>query len=60
MPMIQADDGVRLYAESTGSGTPMLFIHEFAGDHRSWEPQVRAPGPSSPPRSASTPRPGPR
>ena len=23
MPMIQADDGVRLYAESTGSGTPM-------------------------------------
>jgi pimeloyl-ACP methyl ester carboxylesterase len=41
MPMIQADDGVRLYAESTGSGTPMLFIHEFAGDHRSWEPQVQ-------------------
>ena len=41
MPMIQADDGVRLYAESTGSGMPMLFIHEFAGDHRSWEPQVQ-------------------
>jgi pimeloyl-ACP methyl ester carboxylesterase len=41
MPMIQADDGVRLYAESTGSGTPVLFIHEFAGDHRSWEPQVQ-------------------
>ena len=41
MPMIQADDGVRLYAESTGSGTPMLFIHEFADDHRSWEPQVQ-------------------
>ena len=41
MPMIQADDGVRLYAESTGNGTPMLFIHEFAGDHRSWEPQVQ-------------------
>ena len=39
--MIPADDGVRLYAESTGSGTPMLFIHEFAGDHRSWEPQVQ-------------------
>jgi pimeloyl-ACP methyl ester carboxylesterase len=32
---------VRLYAESTGSGTPVLFIHEFAGDHRSWEPQVQ-------------------
>ncbi len=39
--MIQTDDGVRLYAESTGTGTPLLFIHEFAGDHRSWEPQVQ-------------------
>lgn len=41
MPMIQTDDGVQLYADSTGTGTPLLFIHEFAGDHRSWEPQVR-------------------
>ncbi len=41
MPVIQADDGVALYAEATGAGTPLLFIHEFAGDHRSWEPQVR-------------------
>ena len=39
--MIKTDDGVRLHAESTGTGTPLLFIHEFAGDHRSWEPQVR-------------------
>jgi len=39
--MIRADDGVELYTESTGTGTPLLFIHEFAGDHRSWEPQVR-------------------
>lgn len=30
-----------LHVEETGSGTPILFIHEFAGDHRSWEPQVR-------------------
>src|SRR6266581_1969827 len=22
-------------------GEPLLFVHEFAGDHRSWEPQVR-------------------
>ena len=36
-----ATDGVRLHVESTGSSTPVLFIHEFAGDHRSWEPQVR-------------------
>jgi pimeloyl-ACP methyl ester carboxylesterase len=33
--------GVKLYTEETGSGHPILFIHEFAGDHRSWEPQVR-------------------
>lgn len=34
-------NGVRLYAEETGTGTPIVFVHEFAGDHRSWEPQVR-------------------
>ena len=39
--MVSTDDGVALYVESTGSGVPVLFIHEFAGDHRSWEPQVR-------------------
>jgi pimeloyl-ACP methyl ester carboxylesterase len=42
MPHISADDGVRLYVEETGDGPPVLFVHEFAGDHRSWEPQVRA------------------
>ena len=41
MPMLTADDGTRLYYEETGSGTPLVFVHEFAGDHRSWEPQVR-------------------
>ncbi len=41
MPAITADDGVTLHAEVTGDGAPLLFIHEFAGDHRSWEPQVR-------------------
>jgi pimeloyl-ACP methyl ester carboxylesterase len=41
MATITADDGVRLHAEETGTGVPLLFIHEFAGDHRSWEPQVR-------------------
>jgi pimeloyl-ACP methyl ester carboxylesterase len=35
------DDGVRLFLEETGSGVPIVFVHEFAGDHRSWEPQVR-------------------
>jgi len=41
MPTITTDDGVTLHVESTGSGPALLFIHEFAGDHRSWEPQVR-------------------
>lgn len=40
MPQAQGDDGVRLYFEEVGSGVPILFVHEFAGDHRSWEPQV--------------------
>src|SRR5437764_8213993 len=41
MPAIVTDDGVTLHAEETGQGEPLLFAHEFAGDHRSWEPQVR-------------------
>ena len=41
MPLAAMDDGNRLYYESTGSGYPLLFSHEFAGDYRSWEPQVR-------------------
>lgn len=41
MPTLATDDGVNLYYEETGSGTPIVFVHEFAGDHRSWEPQVR-------------------
>src|SRR5262245_35586754 len=41
MGFAAAEDGVELYYEEAGSGPPILFIHEFAGDHRSWEPQVR-------------------
>ncbi len=33
--------GVRLYYEESGSGFPVVFIHEFAGDLWSWEPQLR-------------------
>src|SRR5712691_10572151 len=36
-----AEDGVRLYYEEAGKGTPIIFVHEFAGDLRSWEPQIR-------------------
>ncbi|MFN3659456.1 MAG: alpha/beta fold hydrolase [Pseudolabrys sp.] len=44
MPHLTTPDNVRLYYEETGSGTPILFIHEFASDHRGWEPQMRAFG----------------
>ena len=40
MPHVTAPDGIKLYYEETGVGTPILFIHEFAGDWRAWEPQV--------------------
>ena len=41
MPHATTDDNVQLYFEETGSGTPIIFVHEFAGDLRSWEPQMR-------------------
>lgn len=39
MPHITTDDGVKLHYEEAGRGTPIVFVHEFAGDLRSWEPQ---------------------
>ncbi len=33
--------GVSIYYEETGKGFPLVFSHEFAGDYRSWEAQVR-------------------
>jgi pimeloyl-ACP methyl ester carboxylesterase len=44
MPHATASDGVKLYYEEAGGGAPIIFVHEFAGDHRSWEPQLRAFG----------------
>lgn len=41
MPYASTKDSVRLYYEEAGSGTPILFVHEFAADYRSWEPQMR-------------------
>jgi pimeloyl-ACP methyl ester carboxylesterase len=41
MPKISAADGTRLYVEEIGSGTPVVFVHEYAGDYRSFEPQLR-------------------
>ena len=41
MPYFSTRDGVRIYYEETGSGTPVVFVHELANDLRSWEPQMR-------------------
>ncbi len=41
MAYATTDDGVKLHFEETGRGFPVLFVHEFAGEARSWEPQVR-------------------
>jgi pimeloyl-ACP methyl ester carboxylesterase len=41
MPYLSTDDGVKLYYEEAGSGLPIVFVHEFAGDYRSYEAQMR-------------------
>src|ERR1700692_1292835 len=41
MPYAVASDNVRLYFEEAGSGTPIIFLHQFAADHTNWEPQMR-------------------
>jgi pimeloyl-ACP methyl ester carboxylesterase len=41
MPHIAARDGTRLYYEEAGEGTAVVFVHEYAGDYRTWEPQMR-------------------
>ena len=40
MPTVKVDDGVRLSYQEVGQGTPLVFVHEFAGDAESWRPQV--------------------
>ncbi len=44
MPHLTTDDGVKLYYEDVGSGIPIVFVHEFAGDVRSYESQIRCFG----------------
>ena len=41
MAFAKASDGVKLYFEESGAGTPVVYVHEFGGDHRSWELQMR-------------------
>jgi pimeloyl-ACP methyl ester carboxylesterase len=41
MPTATTRDGVGLYYEEAGRGTPLVFVHEFTANLRSWEPQMR-------------------
>ena len=41
MPHLTTDDGVKLFYQEVGIGIPIVFVHEFAGDVRSWEAQLR-------------------
>lgn len=41
MAYATARDGIRLHYEEAGRGTPVIFVHEFSGDSRSWEAQMR-------------------
>jgi pimeloyl-ACP methyl ester carboxylesterase len=41
MPYLKAFDGTQLYYEEAGVGSAVVFVHEYAGDYRTWEPQLR-------------------
>lgn len=41
MPHLTTPDGTKLYYEEVGVGSPVVFVHEYAGDYRTWEPQLR-------------------
>ncbi len=41
MAFAHTTDNYRLHFEEAGTGTPIVFVHEFAGDWRAWEPQMR-------------------
>ena len=41
MPHLGSRRRRKLYYEEVGAGVPIVFVHEFAGDCRSWEPQLR-------------------
>ena len=34
-------NGARVYFDSAGTGQPIVFVHEFAGDYRTWDDQMR-------------------
>src|SRR5438552_13137513 len=40
MPSVRVD-GVNIHYQESGQGLPLVFVHEVAGDHRSWHLQMR-------------------
>ncbi len=40
MPTLATNDNVNIHYQVAGTGFPLVFAHEFAGDITSWEPQV--------------------
>jgi pimeloyl-ACP methyl ester carboxylesterase len=40
MPKLRIN-GLNIFYEEAGRGIPLVFVHEFAGDWRSWENQMR-------------------
>ncbi|HEY3916924.1 MAG TPA: alpha/beta hydrolase [Stellaceae bacterium] len=42
MTLVPARDGTKIYGESSGGGTPIVFVHELAGSYRSFDLQVAA------------------
>src|SRR5947209_12839319 len=41
MPHLTTDDNIKLHYVEVGSGIAVVFVHEFAGDVRSYEMQMR-------------------
>jgi hypothetical protein len=41
MPKIKTADDVSLSYPEAGVGTAVVVVDEFAGDYRTWEPQMR-------------------
>jgi pimeloyl-ACP methyl ester carboxylesterase len=41
MPVVTTDDDVRIHYQEIGAGDAVVFLHEFAGDQRSWAPQLQ-------------------
>jgi pimeloyl-ACP methyl ester carboxylesterase len=39
-PTVLTSDAVRLHVNQAGEGSPVLFLHEYCADHRSWAGQL--------------------